>query len=93
MVFYRLFAAIFSISSFLFVYPETVNIINCMSSQNNSMCMTTNFNVTTEPMTQNQCLNSHPECPSEVCYTDCPCACFIASSSSPCLCSAATCSC
>ena len=43
--------------------------------------------------TENQCLNSHPECPSEVCYTGCPCACFVASSSSPCLCSAATCSC
>ena len=52
------------------------------------------LDTTTENIwTENQCLNSHPECPSEVCYTDCPCACFIASPVSPCLCSAATCSC
>ena len=43
--------------------------------------------------TQNQCLNAHPQCPSEVCYTSCPCDCFVSSSSSPCDCSAATCSC
>ncbi len=42
---------------------------------------------------ENQCLNSHPQCPSEVCYTPCPCNCFIPSSVSPCDCSAATCSC
>ena len=42
---------------------------------------------------ENQCLNSHPQCPSEVCYTQCPCNCFIPSSASPCVCSAATCSC
>jgi len=44
-------------------------------------------------LTENQCLNSHPQCPSEVCYTACPCGCFIPSSASPCDCSAATCSC
>jgi len=44
-------------------------------------------------LTENQCLNSHPQCPSEVCYTECPCNCFIPSGSSPCDCSAATCSC
>lgn len=44
-------------------------------------------------VSENQCLNSHPQCPSEVCYTPCPCACFVASSTSPCDCSAATCSC
>ena len=43
--------------------------------------------------TENQCQNSHPQCPSEVCYTQCPCNCFIPSSASPCNCSAATCSC
>ena len=42
---------------------------------------------------ENQCQNSHPQCPSEVCYTQCPCNCFIPSSTSPCDCSAATCSC
>lgn len=42
---------------------------------------------------QNQCMNAHPECPQEVCYTDCPCACFVASSTSPCDCSQAICSC
>lgn len=51
------------------------------------------YPIVTKSYGQNQCLNSHPECPSEVCYTDCPCACFIPSSASPCLCSAATCSC
>ncbi len=90
MVFYRLFAAIFAASGFLFVYPETIQVVGCMTSQNNTLCMTNNSKLST---TQNQCLNSHPECPSEVCYTDCPCSCFIPSSSSPCLCSAATCSC
>ena len=44
-------------------------------------------------VSENQCQNSHPQCPSEVCYTQCPCNCFIPSSSSPCNCSAATCSC
>ena len=42
---------------------------------------------------ENQCLNSHSQCPQEVCYTSCPCACFLASNSSPCDCSAATCTC
>ncbi len=42
---------------------------------------------------ENQCLNSHSQCPSEVCYTQCPCNCFIPSGASPCDCSAATCSC
>lgn len=51
------------------------------------------YPVVTKTFEQNQCLNSHPECPSEVCYTHCPCACFIPSGVSPCLCSAATCSC
>ena len=42
---------------------------------------------------ENQCLNSHPQCPQEVCYTTCPCLCFKASSVSPCDCSAAICTC
>ena len=42
---------------------------------------------------ENQCLNAHPQCPQEVCYTACPCDCFVASSTSPCDCSAATCAC
>ena len=42
---------------------------------------------------ENQCQNSQPQCPSEVCHTQCPCNCFIPSSTSPCDCSAATCSC
>jgi C1A family cysteine protease len=45
------------------------------------------------PVTENQCLNSHPQCPQEVCYTPCPCSCFRASSVSPCDCSAAICTC
>lgn len=42
---------------------------------------------------ENQCLNSHSQCPQEVCYTSCPCSCFKASSVSPCDCSAAICTC
>ena len=44
-------------------------------------------------VSENQCGNSHPQCPSEVCYTPCSCNCFIPSSASPCDCSSATCSC
>jgi hypothetical protein len=65
-------------------------------ARGNNACGVANtpiYPVLDKPVKQNQCLNSHPECPSEVCYTDCPCSCFVASSSSPCLCSAATCNC
>ena len=51
------------------------------------------YPIVEKSLQENQCLNSHPQCPSEVCYTPCPCRCFIPSSVSPCLCSAATCSC
>jgi C1A family cysteine protease len=65
-------------------------------ARGNNACGVANsviYPIVEKTLAQNQCLNSHLECPSEVCYTHCPCSCFIPSNVSPCLCSAATCSC